>query len=75
FNLKDASTPSKKSPSTNHPLHCPLCNTTQPAIWKYNLWAHILREHPSANVDLYKHMFSVSNNERILLKGVYCTKR
>src|SRR5271168_248627 len=26
----------KESPCTNHPLACPLCPKTLPAVWKYN---------------------------------------
>lgn len=74
FNLKDASTMSEKSPSTNHPLQCPLCHGTQAAVWKYNFRAHILQDHPSANVDLYKEKFIISEAEKTLLKGVYRTK-
>lgn len=53
FNYKAATKSSSNSPSTNAPLICPLCKPSpktgqKPAFWKYNLEAHLHREHPEA---------------------------
>ncbi|KAE9408514.1 hypothetical protein BT96DRAFT_782355, partial [Gymnopus androsaceus JB14] len=64
FNLKDAQILTETLPSTNHPLTCPLCPSKRPAIWEYNLYAHITNNHASANHDLYKALFEISDSEK-----------
>lgn len=64
----------KNQPCTNHPLICPLCSQTSPAVWKYNLKAHILLNHPSARVDLYEPFYRLHADEWTLMKGVFLTR-
>jgi len=72
--LKAASTHTTNSPSSNHPMTCPLCPSNSPAIWKYNLRQHIQTVHPTANVNLYQQNFQISDAERVLLKAVLLAK-
>jgi hypothetical protein len=69
--IKPAAKYSKESPCTNHPLACPLCPKTSPAVWKYNLRAHITSHHPTANVELYQDSFKLADEEITLMKGIY----
>ncbi|KDR81053.1 hypothetical protein GALMADRAFT_91766 [Galerina marginata CBS 339.88] len=71
--IKSAAKYSKESPCTNHPLACPLCPKSSPAVWKYNLSSHITSHHPTANVDLYKDSFKLASEEITLMKGIYQT--
>ena len=61
----------KNSPCSNHLLPCPLCPPKSFAIWKYNLWSHILSTHPTANVELYNHLFILDPEEVTLMKAQY----
>lgn len=66
------------SPCTNHPTICPLCvpvSISKPkAVWKYNLRAHIIKVHGTANPDLYTKHFAITEEERILMKAAFKTK-
>ena len=72
--LSSASKYSKSSPCTNGPLRCPLCPKESNCIWKYNMHAHILEHHPSANIELYHSLFALADDESVLMKGTYLTK-
>jgi hypothetical protein len=71
ISLATASKFTEKSPCTNVPLQCPLCPKSSDAVWKYNLCAHIRRYHPSADVTNYEELYAISNEESILMKGIY----
>jgi hypothetical protein len=73
--LTSAGKYSKASPCTNVPLRCPLCPKELDCVWKYNLRAHILACHPSATIDLYQHLFAFTEDEFVLMKGIYLSKR
>jgi len=72
--LTSAAKYSKVSPCTNVPLRCPLCPKESDCIWKYNLRTHILNCHPSATIDLYHGLFTFTDDESILMKGIYLSK-
>ena len=65
---------SSRSPCTNHPLWCILCPDNAPAVWKYNLRSHIIADHPRANVELYEKYYKISDEEMVLMRGVYLSK-
>ncbi|KAI0370301.1 hypothetical protein BV20DRAFT_944684, partial [Pilatotrama ljubarskyi] len=51
FSYNAAITPSVSTPSTNVPLHCPMCPADEhtgarPTYWKYNIDTHIHTAHP-----------------------------
>ena len=71
--LKSAATFSHSSKCSNHPMACPLCPPKSPAVWKYNLRSHIVRSHPTADVELYKTHFDITQDEITLMKGVFQT--
>lgn len=63
------------SPSTNHPIPCPLCPTSTPAIWKYNLKDHIEIAHPTADVELYQDSYALETVEIAALLKHWNTKQ
>jgi hypothetical protein len=73
ISLKAASTFTHTSKCSNHPLACPLCPPKSPAVWKYNLHSHIVKLHPTADVELYKTHFEITQDENTLMKGVFQT--
>lgn len=74
FNIRMASEFKRTSPCTNHPLECPLCDPGAPAIWKYNLRAHLSSAHASANVELYKGLYEITSDESTLMKAALLLK-
>ncbi|KAI0054949.1 hypothetical protein BV25DRAFT_1816306, partial [Artomyces pyxidatus] len=74
FSLKNAAKFTKRSPCTNVPMRCPLCPKGSPAIWKYNMDSHITTIHPTANPRLYQHLSQITEDERVLMLGVFRTK-
>ncbi|KAF8157792.1 hypothetical protein B0H34DRAFT_428377 [Crassisporium funariophilum] len=73
ISLKAAASFTYSSKCSNHPLACPLCPQKSAAVWKYNLRSHIINSHPTADVDLYKSHFDITEDEKTLMKGVYQT--
>jgi hypothetical protein len=71
ISLVKASKFTKQSPCTNVPIQCSLCPKASDTAWKYNMCAHIPKEHPSANVINYENIYSISPEESILMKGIY----
>ena len=60
-----------KSPCTNIPLHCPLCPQVSDAVWKYNMCVHIRRYHPTTDVNNHMALYTITNDESVLMKGLY----
>ncbi|KZV99140.1 hypothetical protein EXIGLDRAFT_606097 [Exidia glandulosa HHB12029] len=71
FQYKSASTCSTHSPCSNVPIVCPRCPSGSPAVWKYNFLAHLQRAHPTANVDDYKSLYSISGSETAGLRTLW----
>lgn len=71
LSLKAAAKFSKHSPCTNHPLICPYCPTGSPSVWKYNLRSHIRTTHPTAACELSKHLYTIEEAEKVLMKGCW----
>lgn len=63
FRLKSAAASTRLSPCTNHPLVCPECGPTQPAVWKYSLEDHLRSVHPRVNIERYRSTFSIDADE------------
>jgi hypothetical protein len=73
ISLKQAAKFSKTSPCTNIPIRCPLCPKVSDAIWKYNLRSHIAKVH-GGDVSLYQDLYTVSDDERVLMKAAFLSK-
>lgn len=57
--------------STNHLLAFLLCPLKSNAMWKYNLWLHIICKHSTTNVEFYQSLFAITDNEQTLMKAIY----
>ena len=71
ISLAKASKFTKQSPCTNVPMQCPLCPKGSDAVWKYNMCAHIRKDHPSANVTNYNNLYTILPEESTLMRGIY----
>ena len=69
FQLKKAEEFSIRQPCTNYPLSCPICPRGTPAVWKYNLRAHILTTHPLYNAELHEPIWRRHPDEDQLMKA------
>ena len=56
------------SPCSNMPIHCPICSTTNPAIWKYFMKVHFQEKHKTVDLTMYKHLWELSHFERSEMK-------
>lgn len=58
-----------KQPCTNHPLLCSLCPCGASAVWKYNLYSHILQKYAWLNTTLYKPIWRLYQDKELLIKA------
>ncbi|KAI0027795.1 hypothetical protein K488DRAFT_60410, partial [Vararia minispora EC-137] len=63
FKYASAAVSSGASPCSNVPLVCELCGPNKPAIWRYNFYYHLLTVHPLANLQDYKDIWTISEQE------------
>jgi hypothetical protein len=71
FSYGTASRSSKSSPCSNVPIRCPLCSSSDPAVWKYNMKFHFKLTHPSAPLSKYDHLWLLSSFEKSQLAGFW----
>jgi hypothetical protein len=55
------------SPCPNVPIICPLCPSTSPTVWKYNMKIHLAKNHPSICSDEFQH-YEISQSEKDAIK-------
>ncbi|KZS88742.1 hypothetical protein SISNIDRAFT_469824 [Sistotremastrum niveocremeum HHB9708] len=65
-----ASKSTKRSPSSNVPLKCPLCPAKAPLVWKYSLVPHLQQVH-RADPQKYESHWKLGPSEEKWLKKVY----
>ena len=63
-----AATERTHSPCTNVPVTCPLCPSTSPAVWKYNMKKHLAHIHPSTKGRDFPEAYVIGNSEKAALK-------
>src|SRR5260370_21622687 len=68
FNYLISAKPTVKSPCTNIPVQCPLCNPDQLFIWRYNMAIHLCHTHPQ-NAERLIPEFTISDREKTLMKA------
>jgi hypothetical protein len=71
MSYKSAAEYKPKSPCTNVPVYCPLCSDRAPAIWKYNLEAHLRRVHPDAEPERYKNKWFIGDTEKAAMQTIW----
>ncbi len=62
---------SDASPCTNHPIHCPYCPHSSPAVWSYNFRQHLLRHHPAVSLNKHNSILTLSKLEKDGMKRVW----
>jgi hypothetical protein len=71
FSLMIAAKCSDASPCTNHPMHCPYCPKTSPAVWSYTFRQHMVRVHPAVPLDQHRTIWTISKLEKDRMKQVW----
>ena len=68
FNYSISAKPTVKLPCTNVLVQCPLCDSDQPFIWRYNMATHLRRTHPQ-NAKQLVSQFTILDKEKMLMKA------
>ncbi|KAJ6604069.1 hypothetical protein B0H10DRAFT_1821589 [Mycena sp. CBHHK59/15] len=71
FNYNVAATSSVNSPCSNVPMCCPECDTTAPAVWRYNLKYHLGHSHPRIPVAKHKDLWELSESEKVAMQNIW----
>ena len=71
LSIANAATCSENSPCTNHPMLCPYCPKSNPAVWSYNFRHHLLRFHPSIHMGGHKSTWTPSKLEKDGMKRIW----
>lgn len=72
FRMAAAVKSSESSPCTNYPMKCPLCDNSAPAVWSYNLEAHLSgTRHNLASADRANAIYQISEAEENRMKKLY----
>ncbi|KAK7001931.1 hypothetical protein R3P38DRAFT_3326830 [Favolaschia claudopus] len=64
FSIAAASKSIVSSPCSNAPLICPACTKKEPAVWRYNMRAHLIRHHPDVPLSKHAHLWELSDGEK-----------
>jgi hypothetical protein len=71
FLIMTAAKCSDTSPCTNHPMHCPYCPKTSPAVWSYTFRYHMLCIHPAVPLDKHRSIWTTSKLEKDRMRQVW----
>ena len=71
FSITVAAEFSDSSPCTNHPMNCPYCPKSSPAVWTYTFREHLNRFHPTASLEDNKTIWAVSGLEKERMKNIW----
>jgi hypothetical protein len=59
------------SPSSNVPLHCPICPVAEPCVWRYNIPYHMRSRHPTIPLTPHEPYWQITNAEKQMLKDIW----
>lgn len=71
FSITIAAKCSESSPCTNHPMHCPYCSRSSPAVWSYTFQQHLRRVHQKAPISGHKSVWAMSKLEKDGMRRVW----
>ncbi|KAG6909666.1 hypothetical protein DXG01_016073 [Tephrocybe rancida] len=74
FNYAAAAISTTASPRSTVPLHCPVCPSGAPAVWRYNLLHHLRNRHPTVSPGQYKYLYEISEDEKVGLKPMWTNR-
>ncbi|KAJ7745264.1 hypothetical protein B0H14DRAFT_2350730 [Mycena olivaceomarginata] len=73
YNIAATSTPT--APCSNVLIECLLCGPREQAIWRYGFLHHLRVSHPTAPVDKYADLWTISPAETQLMKEIYRNRK
>ena len=59
------------SPCSNVPLLCPYCADGSPAVWRYNMRAHLQQRHPGVHPDKHQDLWELTQQEKMAMREVW----
>ncbi|KAF8221652.1 hypothetical protein L208DRAFT_1530560, partial [Tricholoma matsutake] len=71
FGYAVAAISTSSSPSSNVPIHCPICPTAALCVWRYNLSHHMRSKHPAILLPPYKSLWQIKNAKKSQLKEMW----
>ncbi|KAK7016164.1 hypothetical protein R3P38DRAFT_2543037 [Favolaschia claudopus] len=71
FSIGTASKSTTSSPCSNAPMKCPICTKKDPAVWRYNMKAHLIRHHPDVQPSRHADLWTLSNEEMSGMKLIW----
>ena len=71
FSITVAAAFSDLSPCTNHPMHCPYCPGSSPAVWSYIFHEHLCRFHPTVSLEDQESIWAISDLEKEQMKQIW----
>ncbi|KAF9006383.1 hypothetical protein BDZ89DRAFT_1233208 [Hymenopellis radicata] len=75
FSYARAAASTDSSPCSNVPVRCPECNDVKaPAVWSYNMLAHLKRRHPHVDFEAYEDKYKIDDFEYDMLKNVWANR-
>lgn len=74
FSYAVAAVSAPSSPSSNVPMHCPICPIIAPCVWRYNLPYHMRSKHPAISIMPYESLWLISNAEKCLIKEIWTSR-
>jgi hypothetical protein len=71
FSIRIAAKCTNASPCTNHPMHCPYCPNSSPAVWSYTFCQHMVCIHPAVPLDKHSSIWTLSKLEKDGMRQVW----
>lgn len=71
YNFKSTSRSTKGSPCSNMPITCPVCPSSDPAIWRYFLKDHFRQVHGPELKKKYVSLWELTNFEEMEMKKIW----
>ena len=71
FSLNVAAESTESSPCTNHPIICPHCTSSSPAVWSYTYRQHLLRFHPKVPMQRHRELWTLSPIEKDGMRHIW----
>jgi hypothetical protein len=71
FSISIAAKCSESSPCTNHPMRCPYCPKSSPAVWSYTFQQHLRRVHCKVPLDGHRSVWAISKLEKDGMRRIW----
>jgi hypothetical protein len=71
FSITIAAKCSESFPCTNHPMRCPYCSNSSPAVWSYTFQQHLRRVHLKVPLDGHRSVWAMSKLEKDGMRHIW----